>query len=139
MAEFKIKIHINADEVLGNLDKFRRVADAAIEKAVELTATQLMRDVRPRIPLLTGALRDSGQISSVQRAMHNYAFSLVWNAANPRNSYIYATRQYEEVFQHVDGKYAAKWVSRTIDDNPGRYTFLVTRFLSTELNRSFGR
>jgi len=132
--KFKIKIRFDANNVLLNLAKYRKAVGESIVAGIEYASNILLQDCRPYVPMLSGALRDSGKVVYLE----NFAFKLVWNAANPSNNYVYAKRQYEEVFQHVDGRYAAKWVEKTLAANPYRYTFLAAFRMRVEMQKLFG-
>lgn len=131
---FIINVSFDCGNVLTRLREFKKKALLAIEKGVEKSAATLLQDCRPYVPMLTGKLRDSGRLKHLQ----NYAFVLIWDAANPVNGYVYAERQYSEVFQHVDGRYAAKWVKKTVKNNPWRYSFLAEYYYKIELERLLG-
>lgn len=131
MSSFQVWFDVS--DAMSGFGKLRDKIIKAIEKGIELTAEQLLRDARPYVPMLTGALRDSGRVEKLKRL----AYRLIWDAANPINGFVYAERQHEEVFQHVDGKYAAEWVTRTLKANKGRYTFLAARFMESELAKAF--
>lgn len=138
MADNRLRINIRTN-ITGGLEQikyFRKTIDQVIEVAIENTARILLRDCRPYIPMLTGRLRDSGHIAEVKKQLFNYSVKLVWDAANPGNGYIYAARQYNEVFNHVDGRYAAKWVDQVLNANPDRYTMLVARYMTIGLRRT---
>lgn len=127
----EIGIRFDISQAKIGFENLREAFGKAIEAGIEKTAEQLLKDCRPYVPMLTGALRDSGHVVALQ----NYAFRLVWDAANIKNGYVYAQRQYEEVFQHVDGRYAAMWVENVLGANPGRYTYLASRFVQTEIEK----
>jgi len=76
-------------------------------------------------------LRDSGHVENVRQT----AKQVVWDAMS-KNNFVYAEIQHEKVLQHVDGKYAAKWVVRTINNNPERYTRIVTNVVRGYLERN---
>ena len=80
--------------------------------------------------MLTGRLRDSGHL---EKGLKRYAINIIWDAANPDNGYIYAKRQYQEVFQHIDGRYAAEWMDRAVNENPQKYVYLVTLVIRREI------
>lgn len=117
---------------MDGLGKVKGALKSAVYAGIKRAAMVLLQDCRPYIPMLTGALRDSGHVEQLT----NYAVKIVWDAANPLNGFIYAEKQYEEVLQHVDGKYAAEWIKRTLDANPGRYKFLANLFVGFELERA---
>lgn len=119
MAEFKFKISTDASGVLSGLGKFKEGVSKAIDAAIRNSARELLKDCRPYVPLLTGRLRDSGK---VVQELEDFAYSVVWDAANPKNGYVYAEIQYDRVLQHVDGRYAAKWVEKVFRENPDKYT-----------------
>ncbi len=138
MARAKLRINISfdvSDALKGFRDIKEKAFPQAIEAGIEQAAAQLIKDCRPYIPLLTGKLRDSGHL---EQQLKDYAFVLIWDAANPINGYVYVQKQYEEVLQHVDGRYAAEWVEKTLDANEGRYTFLAARFVRSELQKVLG-
>jgi len=123
----KIKISFKSKEALSGIRRGKKAFHKAINTGIEKATKVLLRDCRPYIPMLTGKLRDSGRIEKLE----NYAFQLVWDAANL--GFMYAKRQYEEIFQHVDGRYAAEWVKKTLDANPNRYQFMASMFVKSEL------
>lgn len=127
----KINIKIDSSEVLQNFKKSSELLHVLIEENVENIAKLLVKDSRPNIPLLTGKLRDSGKI---EKMLENFAFKLVWDASNLSNNYSYAQRQYQEVLQHIDGKYAAKWVEKTFENNRQYYLTLLQTNFSNALN-----
>jgi hypothetical protein len=134
----KLRIKITTD-ISGGIKQtqyLRTILGQLIEFAVERTAKILLRDCRPYIPMLTGRLRDSGRTEEIKSQLFNYSVKLIWDAANPLNGYVYAARQYHEVFNHVDGRYAAKWVERVLIANPDRYTMLVARYMTIGLRRT---
>ena len=132
MPSLNCRITFNIENV--RIAELRKVCDMALKEGVKGAAKILLRDCRPYIPMLTGKLRDSGRISQLEY----YAFQLIWDAANLKYGYVYAKKQYEEVLQHVDGKYAAKWIHRVLEANPGRYSYIATRLAEMELKRKFG-
>ena len=134
--KFKIKITFDPQDVLNKMKLLRTNFEQAIVLSIEKTAEVLLRDCRPYIPMLTGRLRDSGHVEDFKRALNNYAFKVVWDAANPATSYIYAAKQHDEILQHVDGRYAAKWVDNVLKNNPDRYVMLCARFLNIALSRT---
>lgn len=134
MSELVVRIWHDVSDAKAGFAKLREAYSTAIETGIRLAARQLLRDTRPYIPVLTGRLRDSGHIEQLE----DYAFKLVWDAANPRNGYVYAAKQYDEVLQHVDGRYAAEWVEKVLRANKGRYTYLASRYIAIELQKLFG-
>jgi len=130
----KITVTFNVSNAKQGLQDLRQAMMRAIETGVSFAARVLLRDTRPYIPLLTGKLRDSGHIEQLK----DYAFKLVWDAANPVNDYVYAQKQYEDILQHVDGRYAAEWVKKTLENNQGRYIYLASRYMAVELHRLLG-
>jgi hypothetical protein len=139
MGEFKIKIFFDGTKTQNNIKNIKKIFEKAVEESVEKAASVLLRDCRPYVPMLTGALRDSAHKEKLTQELHNYAFKLIWDAANPLSGYVYAARQYSEVLQHVDGRYAAKWVENAVRKNPERYSFLCARFLRIALSRVLQR
>ena len=135
--EMRINIHFDVGDIKGGISSFRKIVGEAIDYGVFRASQILLRDCRPYIPMLTGRLRDSGKVLKIKDNLKKYAYQLIWDAANPKNKFVYAKRQYSEVFQHVDGKYASKWVERTLKANPDRYIFLCARYTTIALNRSF--
>lgn len=129
----ELQIKISFDTTALRIQEFRQQVDIAIQDAVKMASQALLRDCRPFIPMLTGKLRDSGKVQMLQ----DYAFKLVWDAANIRSGYIYAEIQYRKILQHIDGRYAAKWVEKTLQANQGRYEFLVRRWLEYKLRQAF--
>ena len=130
----EIRITIDSSNAREGFSKLNRAIKESVVFGVSEAAKQLLIDARPRIPMLTGALRDSGHLEESHK---DYAVALVWDAANPASGYIYAERQYSEILQHVDGLYAAKWVERTLRDNPGRYAMVAARGMSRALRALF--
>lgn len=127
-----IRISFDASDALNGLRQYRDSVDKAIVESVRRGAEVLLQDCRAYVPMLTGRLRDSGHLE----ALEGYAFQLVWDAANLKNGYVYARRQYEEIFNHVDGRYAAKWVENAVKDNRRRYTDIVFRHVEFLLRRT---
>ena len=91
--------------VLRNVEKAARLAPAK-------AAAELERDAKPHIPILTGRLRDS----SVIRSSGKTSVQLAWTAGSG-DGFHYAEKQHEEVFHHVDGVFAARWVDKAIIEN----------------------
>ena len=131
----KIKIKFDATNVLQRLGQYKIQAGKAIEQGIQYASEILLQDCRPYVPMLSGKLRDSGRVIALQ----DFAFKLVWDAANPASGYVYAKKQYKDVLQHVDGRYAAKWVEKTLNANPDRYTFLAAFRMKIELQKLFGQ
>lgn len=130
-----VDIKFDVSSALQGLAKAKDAIHQAITRGVRRAAQQLLRDCKPYIPMLTGALRDSGRVEQLE----DYAFMLVWDAANPDNGYIYASKQYDEVLQHVDGRYAAKWVRRVLSNNKDYYLLLAAKYTGIEMERIFER
>lgn len=130
-----INIFHDVAKIRGNLKVLKDNLGKVLEMSIERTAKILLRDCRPYIPMLTGALRDSGHVTKLITGLQNYAYQLIWNATNASNNFIYAERQYFGVFQHVDGKYAARWVEKVLQANPDRYIMLVARYFKLGLSR----
>lgn len=135
MPKYTFNIFIDPSDALNGLGKLKDGAIRAIEAGIEKAAKELLKDCRPYVPMLTGALRDSGRVEDLE----NLAFRLIWDAANPANNYVYARKQYEEVLQHVDGRYAARWVEKVFRANPLRYLNLAALYMEFELARILGR
>lgn len=133
----KIKIFSDASDALNGLRKAKQAFNLALETGIQKTAKVLMRDCRPYIPMLTGKLRDSGHIERVED-LKKYTFYLVWNAVNIKSGFSYAEVQYTKVLQHVDGRYAAEWLKKTLQANPGRYQFYASVFIRQELAKALG-
>lgn len=127
----EIRVRFDGGEVLAKLRAFGAGMSTAIEAGVSGAAKTLLQDCRPYVPMLTGRLRDSGRVQQLE----NYAFRVIWDAANPRSGYVYAQRQYKEVLRHVDGKYAAQWIDRVLRENPGRYVNIAARIAQAEMER----
>ncbi|MFH0814313.1 MAG: hypothetical protein V2A69_15970 [Pseudomonadota bacterium] len=132
MSSIEIKIFSDAGKLW--FGALKEAFEKAIATGIRLAAKELLKDCRPYVSMLTGRLRDSGRVEELE----NYAFKLVWDAANPKSGYIYAAYQHNKILQHVDGKYAAKWVSRTLEVNKGRYVMLANRLIEAELSRVLG-
>lgn len=98
-----------------------------------------MQDNRAFIPLLTGRLRDSGHLThdEANRQFKNYVAKVIWDAENPRNHFVYAKKQYEEILNHIDGRYAAEWAKKVLQINRVRYQVLLAINLKIEFSRVF--
>lgn len=129
---FKITIKTDMRQI--DFGVFRAAFERCITAGIKTAAQTLLKDARPYVPMLTGRLRDSGHLV----ALEQYAFQLIWDAANPTNDYKYARIQYEKVLQHVDGRYACKWIDRVMRDNPDRYVWIANQAITAEMQRLFG-
>lgn len=134
--DLQIRITNDITNVIGNLKKSRNALKIGLQETIDKVAEILLKDCRPYIPMLTGALRDSGHVQFLFESLKRYAAKLIWDVVDPQSNFRYAEIQYFEVLQHVDGKYAAKWVEKTLARNPDRYASLVARYFKIWLRQS---
>lgn len=132
--KLKINVSHNANRVLGEIRLLKNKLPEIFSEALSYAANMLLDDCRKYVPLLTGALRDSGHL---EKDLKSYVITLIWNAENPDNGYIYAEKQYKEVLQHINGRFAAEWVKKAVDENPQKYTRIVALIVRRELARRY--
>lgn len=131
----KFQISFDGSNALAGIRKLRSSFDRAIHESIKETARLVLKDSRPFIPLLTGRLRDSGRVEELER----YTFKLIWDAANPKSNFIYAEVQYKKVLNHIDGRYAAKWVEKTFNSNRQFYVNFMFQSLQNKLENLLGQ
>jgi len=126
-----LEIGFDVSELSRSLSKLTENITKAADVAVKNAAHSLLADSTPYVPVLTGALKDSGEV--VRNGPGDYILS--WSAKSS-SGFDYSQRQYNEVFQHVDGIFAARWVDRAQEANPGKYVGEIARVLSLAIARS---
>jgi len=135
MTDVKFVITFDAKKAIKS---FKSIGEDGLKdmfnKGLEFVSKVLLRDCRKYIPILTGALRDSGHIEKISNTK-SFAKILIWDVASKDNGYIYAKKQYTEVLQHINGIYAAEWLEKAVNENPYKYTRILTLFIRREYNR----
>lgn len=132
MAKLKFNVFFDTKEILKNFKIIKKVSKRYILMALEETAKELLKNARKYVPILTGRLRDSGHLVKKE---NRYIIDIIYDAANPKNDYIYAEKQYKEVLQHIDGFYRAEWIDKAINENPYKYVYLTGIYLFKRLTK----
>lgn len=130
-----VEIRFLVGDALYGVARFKKMADRVIYTSIESVAKEALEDCQPYIPVLTGRLRDSGHTEG--NALLDYTVKLVWDVMNPKNQFPYAPIQYDRVLNHVDGRYAAKWVENSLKINRGKYQARFWFHFKLNLNTIF--
>lgn len=111
-----LRITIDSSNALSNIKQIKDNAVRVIIASLKSAANALLKDSRKYVPIDTGQLRDSGRVEEESLL----AMRLIWDAASEKG-FIYAQKQYSEVLNHIDGRYAAKWVEKAFNENQQKY------------------
>lgn len=128
-----ITIDIKADKLKKVVDLFHERLNAAIERALVAVANELLRDSRMYVPVLTGALRNSGRVERVYFNDVLHIVRVVYGNALVR----YAYYQHEKPLNHPGLGFtgAAKYLEKPLLQNMEFYDFLFMLHLRLELSR----
>ncbi len=128
---FRIEVK-GVEQLLKKVKQFKKeFVEICLPKALAEAAEELLFDSKQYVPVLTGALKDSGQVSQVLGVKGKQQISVVY----PLH---YAERQHELEFKHPSlrqGRFAAKFLSTPATLNAGFYQELIAMRLIDELFR----
>ena len=121
---------IDASDALRGIKKLRSLMIDVADVGAKRAADALLRDSIPFIPVRTGELRDSGEVTSDGQLLY-----VVGWTAESEGGFHYSERQYREAFTHVNGFFAAEWVDKAQEANPEKYVGIVAETIDLFLAR----
>lgn len=116
------------------VEDVRRRFKSAVKGAQGVVARALLADAYAYVPVLSGALRDSGRVEHIPTLDDSIVWTRVVFGSNP--DVLYAEYQHEEDLRHpsLGFKGRAKYLQKPFDANSRFYLALYELELSNRLN-----
>ena len=89
----------------------------------------MIEDASVDVPVLSGDLKDSGRVEADPGSLRAQA---AWDVSSPEGFH-YAETQHEDVLQHINGLFAARWAEKAINRRGDFYRRIIARTAEASL------